>query len=214
MLDDWFVQYHPNCADNFDRSGHWASQGNVHQNLLAQFMADTFINASAPKSSGREYFNLAWLKDQLNSALLTLPEHQQYLINNANSNNKSIANNVKVKLSIIDAVDIQATLLAFTVNSIVDAIVSTTSISSKVQIYLCGGGVHNQALVNQLGQQLMSETTGYKIDSLKNIDIDADALEAMAFAWLAFAFDHDLISNMPAVTGASRGCTLGCEFLP
>jgi anhydro-N-acetylmuramic acid kinase len=60
----------------------------------------------------------------------------------------------------------------------------------------------------------MIEHKGYRVNNLKNINIDADALEAMAFAWLAFAFDHTLVSNMPAVTGASRECTLGCEFLP
>jgi anhydro-N-acetylmuramic acid kinase len=213
LLDDWFVHCHPNCADKFDRSGQWASQGKVNQDLLTHFMADSFIQASAPKSSGREYFNLRWLKNQLNNALLTLPEHQQELLNNTKikNNNTPIANNVIVKLSIINAVDVQATLLAFTVNSIVNAI---TTISPQAQVYLCGGGVHNQTLVNQLEQELNSVTSGYIFNSLKNINIDADALEAMAFAWLAFAFDHDLVSNMPAVTGASRGCTLGYEFLP
>jgi anhydro-N-acetylmuramic acid kinase len=36
----------------------------------------------------------------------------------------------------------------------------------------------------------------------------------MAFAWLAYAFDHQLISNMPEVTGANKSCTLGNAYLP
>ena len=208
LLDDWFVQCHPNCDDNFDRGGLWASRGKVHQCLLNQFMSDNFIQASAPKSSGREYFNLAWLKNQLNNLSMTLPEHQRHFFNTADAN---VAIAVKTRLTIINAVDIQATLLAFTVSSIINAIATLTPLA---QVYLCGGGVHNRELVNQLEQELMSENVGYRVNNLKNINIDADALEAMAFAWLAFAFDHALVSNMPAVTGASRGCTLGCEFLP
>jgi anhydro-N-acetylmuramic acid kinase len=210
LLDDWFAQCHPNCDDNFDRGGQWASRGKVDQCLLKQFMSDKFIQTSAPKSSGREYFNLAWLKNQLNYLAMTLPGHQLHFFNTVEAN-VAIVDNVETRLTTIDAVDIQATLLAFTVSSIVNAIAELTS---QAQIYLCGGGVHNCELVNRFEQELMIEHKGYRVNNLKNINIDADALEAMAFAWLAFAFDHTLVSNMPAVTGASRECTLGCEFLP
>ncbi len=210
LLDDWFVQCHPNCDNNFDLGGQWASRGKVDQFLLKQLMSDKFIQTSAPKSSGREYFNLVWLKNQLNHLAMTLPEHQRHFLNTVEAN-VAVADNVETRLTTIDAVDIQATLLAFTVSSIVNAIANLTS---QAQVYLCGGGVHNRELVNQFEQALMIENKGYRVNSLKNINIDADALEAMAFAWLAFAFDHALVSNMPAVTGASSECTLGCEFLP
>jgi anhydro-N-acetylmuramic acid kinase len=83
-----------------------------------------------------------------------------------------------------------------------------------VKIYLCGGGTHNKDLKNQLNQQLEKQITNYELLLTNQKDIDVDQLEAIAFAWLAFAYDKKFLSNMPAVTGASKGCTLGTEFLP
>jgi anhydro-N-acetylmuramic acid kinase len=53
----------------------------------------------------------------------------------------------------------------------------------------------------------------YLINTLTK-NIDGDLVEAVAFAWLAFAYDHQINSNMPAVTGASKACTLGTCFTP
>lgn len=203
LLDDWFTQCHPHSTEHFDCDGRWGSQGNIHHGLLSSFIADSFIAAAAPKSSGREYFNATWLQKHLNSLMLTLPQQQQHLF--------TLNSEPDVQQSTIDAVDIQATLLAFTVQSIVDAIVAITP---QAKIYVCGGGVHNQALMTLLEQQLVIANPDYSLKQLQTLMIDTDALEAMAFAWLAFAFDCGLTSNIPAATGASRECTLGCEFLP
>jgi anhydro-N-acetylmuramic acid kinase len=55
--------------------------------------------------------------------------------------------------------------------------------------------------------------SAFEINTMQALNIDGDILEAMAFAWLAYAFDQGLDSNMPAVTGASASCTLGSAFL-
>ena len=49
---------------------------------------------------------------------------------------------------------------------------------------------------------------------MQALNIDDDILEAIDFSGLAYAFDHQLISNMPAVTGASATCTLAHKFSP
>ncbi|MAD91603.1 MAG: anhydro-N-acetylmuramic acid kinase [Gammaproteobacteria bacterium] len=46
---------------DFDESGKWACQGSVIPELLNEFFADSYFNLSGPKSTGFEYFNLAWL---------------------------------------------------------------------------------------------------------------------------------------------------------
>ena len=79
---------------------------------------------------------------------------------------------------------------------------------------MCGGGVHNSALVDALKSKLNTSSSVFEINSMQALNIDGDILEAMAFAWLAYAFDQGLDSNMPAVTGASESCTLGSTFLP
>jgi anhydro-N-acetylmuramic acid kinase len=48
-----------------------------------------------------------------------------------------------------------------------------------------------------------------KTGSTTDVGIEADWLEAMAFAWLAKERLEEKPGNVPAVTGASRHCILG-----
>lgn len=191
LLDDWFAKHHPNSDDSFDKSGAWAATGQVIPSLLAQLMQDGYINAAAPKSTGREYFHLKWLEQQLMA------------FKKANNSHNDVFS--------LDSADIQATLLVFTAQSISNAI---TALTSQGKVYLCGGGVHNRALVEVLNKCLNASGKTFEIHMMKAVNIDGDSLEAMAFAWLAYAFDQGLDSNLPAVTGASARCTLGSTFLP
>lgn len=45
----------------FDEDGKIASSGNVIGQVLQDLLSDTFVNAKPPKSTGREYFNEAYL---------------------------------------------------------------------------------------------------------------------------------------------------------
>lgn len=186
LLNDWYLLHHKNSAVQYDQGGAWAASGQVNQTLLTQLMQDDYIKASAPKSTGREYFNIDWLNQQL--VMLA-----------------------KVNKQTLCPKDIQATLLAFTAESISDCI---KALAKQGKVYLCGGGVHNAILVDALNQTMNSSVALYELNTMQALNIDGDQLEAMAFAWLAYAFDHQLVSNMPAVTGASACCTLGSEFLP
>ncbi|PKH85833.1 anhydro-N-acetylmuramic acid kinase [Colwellia sp. Bg11-28] len=191
LLDDWFTKHHPNSDDCFDKNGAWATTGQVIPLLLEQLMQDDYINSAAPKSTGREYFHLEWLEQQLTAFKeATHSQHETVINHNA---------------------DIQATLLAFTAQSISDAIMALTA---QGKVYLCGGGVHNKALVEALSSRLTASDTVFEINTMQALNIDGDILEAMAFAWLAYAFDQGLDSNLPAVTGANASCTLGSAFIP
>ncbi|MBN2647969.1 MAG: anhydro-N-acetylmuramic acid kinase [Thiotrichales bacterium] len=46
---------------SFDDNGSVAAQGKIHSALLKRLLADPYFARPAPKSSGRDYFNLAWL---------------------------------------------------------------------------------------------------------------------------------------------------------
>jgi len=186
LLNDWYLAHHRNSQSLFDKDGAWAATGQVNKTLLTQLMQDDYIKATAPKSTGREYFNLDWIQQQIK--VFDLQSSKQ-----------------------LSPSDIQATLLAFTAQSIANEIMV---LAAQGNIYLCGGGVHNAALVNGLKQMMNSTGATYEINTMQAVKIDGDQLEAMAFAWLAYAFDHGLKSNMPAVTGAKASCTLGSSFLP
>ncbi|QOL26065.1 anhydro-N-acetylmuramic acid kinase [Thalassotalea sp. LPB0316] len=102
--------------------------------------------------------------------------------------------------------DIQATLSALTSTTIAEQI---KALSATGKVYLCGGGAHNDHLKSILKQQLKKHT----VTPMSSININGDALEAMAFAWFAYAFDKKICSNIPSVTGANKALVLGSEYL-
>ena len=62
LLDSWYRAHHPGQA--FDRDGEWGASGKVIPALLNKMLADPYFARPAPKSTGREYFNLPWLRSQ------------------------------------------------------------------------------------------------------------------------------------------------------
>lgn len=99
--------------------------------------------------------------------------------------------------------DVQATLLELTVRAISDSI-RGCCIGAQ-EIYLCGGGAHNRALVRRLQTSLPE----CRIQPTDALGLSADWLEAIAFAWLAQQTLHGQCANLPAVTGARHPCILG-----
>jgi anhydro-N-acetylmuramic acid kinase len=49
----------------YDDNGQYAASGRVSDALLAKLLEDPYFAAPAPKSTGRELFNMAWLERQL-----------------------------------------------------------------------------------------------------------------------------------------------------
>jgi anhydro-N-acetylmuramic acid kinase len=92
LMDIWIQRHqgHP-----YDRDGCWAKSGTVNIELLETLLQEPYFGMPAPKSTGRELFNLSWLQSALGS----------------------MSGNLAFE-------DTQATLLAVTVYSIRDAIQS------------------------------------------------------------------------------------------
>ncbi|NXZ87172.1 anhydro-N-acetylmuramic acid kinase [Serratia fonticola] len=62
LLDAWVWRHR---SKPFDKDGLWAMEGRVCLPLLQQMLADPYFALPAPKSTGREYFNISWLEKQL-----------------------------------------------------------------------------------------------------------------------------------------------------
>ena len=102
--------------------------------------------------------------------------------------------------------DVQATLLELTAFSIHQSIMEASS--GVEEVYICGGGAKNTALLHRL-QALMRSVTVAKTDTL---GIDADWVEAIAFAWLARQTMKGLPGNLPSATGADDYRVLGAIY--
>lgn len=62
LMDEWSMQER-NLP--YDDAGAWAAQGAVSTELLTALLADPYYSAPPPKSTGRELFNLAYLRQYL-----------------------------------------------------------------------------------------------------------------------------------------------------
>lgn len=74
LMDAW-------CQDQtgrpFDENGHWAREGIVDQGLLSDMLSDAYFERPAPKSTGKEKFNLEWVKTLVHRHEGTRPEDVQ-----------------------------------------------------------------------------------------------------------------------------------------
>ena len=101
----------------------------------------------------------------------------------------------------VSSENVQATLLAFTVASIATE-VQKFSID---KLLVCGGGVHNGYLM----EQLQVELEGIEVSTTDLAGVSSEQLEAMLFAWLAYKRIHSESVALKSVTGAMKDGVLG-----
>ncbi len=99
--------------------------------------------------------------------------------------------------------DVQASLLKLTITSIANAIENFAP--STTEVLVCGGGIHNKALLNGLKEQNHNRT----ITTTEDYGIHPDAVEAVTFAWLAHLRLTGEPGNILSVTGANKAVLLG-----
>ncbi len=63
MLMDAWIALHLDAA--YDHDGAWAAAGKMLPALLQTLLEEPFFDAAPPKSSGRDLFNMKWLKERL-----------------------------------------------------------------------------------------------------------------------------------------------------
>ena len=155
----------------FDKDGSWASQGVVDNKLLQLLLSDPYFKQLPPKSTGREYFNATWLENKLKS------------------------------FTSISAVDVQATLLEFTIVPIIESLKN----NQVNRLIVCGGGALNGYLMKRLSQSL----DNIQVIKSDDVGIDSTFLEAIAFAWLAYKRVNHQHIDLQTITGSSRPSILG-----
>ncbi len=99
--------------------------------------------------------------------------------------------------------NVQTTLCELSARTITDAIARHAADTAEVLV--CGGGVHNLALMFRL-QVLLGQIP---VRSIEDHGVAPDWIEAMAFAWLAQQTLAGKPGNVPSVTGATREVVLG-----
>lgn len=62
LMDAWCLQH---TGQPYDAEGAWAASGMVDTALLADLQSDPYFSKLPPKSTGRDWFNAAWLAQKL-----------------------------------------------------------------------------------------------------------------------------------------------------
>lgn len=163
--------------------------------------------------SGHFDRDAAWARQgQINAALLDRLLQEPWLARPApKSTGRELFSRawLSAQLQGIDAAaeDIQRTLCEYTAQTIATQI-SLWAEGADPQVYVCGGGAHNPLLMQRLSERLPD----WQVSTTDAYGVNGDAMEAMAFAWLAQRFIHRKPGNVPEVTGASRPAVLGVLY--
>ena len=127
LMDGWMQQILPGIF--YDNDAAVARRGTINEVLLKNLLANDFLKAALPKSTGPELFNQRYLETAIeNSAMFE-----------------------------ITAEDIMATLNRFTAQTIVDAIKPLIKFNA-LKIYVSGGGMHNPMIMDYLKSKLIGAT--------------------------------------------------------
>ncbi|WP_254849597.1 anhydro-N-acetylmuramic acid kinase [Thalassotalea sp. PP2-459] len=181
LLDSWMQT---KFSQPYDEDGKVSLSGQVNKPLLATLLADDYFSLPHPKSTGREYFNLAWLNQKLEQHSLSC--------------------------KISDA-DIMATLVELTAISVTNELNQAINVESNPEfqssgnLLVFGGGTKNIALMRAISRLLPL----WNIETTESIGIESQYMEALAFAWLGYRCITGQVANAPSVTGALQATILG-----
>jgi len=173
LLNAWISEHK---QQPYDENGAWSSSFTYDQNLLKHLLSHPYFKKQPPKSTGRETFDLTWIKEVLSELRET------------------------IKPGIV-----QSTLCELTTRSIVDAIKNHAP--KTTEILVCGGGAHNRDLISRIENQ-----SQIAVKLTDEFGINADYVEATAFAWFAKQTLHMEPANLPSVTGAKHPVILGAIY--
>lgn len=176
MVIDGIIRLMSSDRQRFDPAGKMAERGTVNKRLLNEMLRHPFLRRNPPKSTGREEFGSSFATRIYQSAV-----------------QKGLSDN-----------DIVATVTAFTANGITRAYHQYLP-TMPDEVILCGGGSHNNTLVEMLRRELPNA----KMLSTEDFGISVDAKEAVSFAVLAWATIRGFTNNVPKATGADQPVVLG-----
>ncbi len=102
--------------------------------------------------------------------------------------------------------DVMATLAELTVRAACDALHALAPATRVLRV--CGGGAFNGHLMRRLSARLPQ----VEVTSTAAVGVPPDQVEALAFAWLAWAFKQRRAGNLMQVTGARGARLLGALY--
>jgi anhydro-N-acetylmuramic acid kinase len=180
MLLDGLIQRRSGGRLRKDTGGRLALAGEPNPILIARALDHPFLSRRRARSTGREEFGGAFLDRFLRLA-------------------RGLA---------LDTEDLLATAAALTGEAAWRSFLRDVGPGEWGRnLWLCGGGVHNRAIVQRLRERF--EPAGYRVAALDHAGVTAANRECVLFAFLAREFLAGRPTDLTTVTGARRPALLG-----
>ena len=193
LLDLWCERH---TGAPYDRDGAWGARGQVLPALLGQLLDEPYFRMAPPKSTGRDLFHAGWLEARLAGA-------DGHAAGGAGPATPSTTGAARPAAT-ADPADVQATLAELTAVTISRACAEFRA----DEVFICGGGARNLLLMQRLAA-LCAPAAVAATDALGGA---SQAVEAVAFAWLAAQRLRGEPGNLPEVTGARGPRVLGALY--
>jgi len=171
LMDEWMELRQ---GRSYDADGNWAATGSVNEDMLYLLQGDAYFKKLPPKSTGRDYFNLAWMRSRFT------PWDQ------------------------ITAADLQRTLCELTARTISEAILRTAPLTRRVLVCGGGthNRLLMSRLVEQLSGMAVARTDDHGLPA-EWVEAAAFAWLAMRrHAYLPGNLPSVTGASRPAVLGA------------
>ncbi len=205
ILIDALVQHFTRGRQRFDKDAKLARSGRAAPALVDELMHDPYLTQKPPKSTGREYYGTAYVKN-----LLAAGRHHH-----------------------VRPADLVRAVTVFTALSVIDALNRFVLPKHKIdQLIVSGGGAKNPLIMAQLEAALTSRvgaqpaapharkmpassnlkafsSSPIEIVPSDDLGVPTAAKEAFAFALMAYETFRQRPSNLPSATGASGPAILG-----
>lgn len=180
VLLDLATRHFTDGRQSCDRDGRLAAQGKVCEPLLKGWLRHPFFRQKPPKSTGRELFGEKFLQPAL----------------------------AEMKRLRLTPPDVLATLTEFTARSVaLNYQLHLPALPDAV--VLSGGGASNPSLGNAIARALRPLAPRVEMQTSADLGWPTQAIEAAAFALLAWRRWNGLPGNLPETTGAKRAVLCG-----
>ncbi len=170
----------------YDEDGETAASGEPLEKRVAAALKDPYFDLPAPRSTGREWFDQAWVERHFAPLEALAPD------------------GVRERFASAAAITVESVARSL------EGAAGTEPVPDDAHVLVSGGGRRNRAIMEGLRHRLAPR----RVVPVDELGLDGDFKEAVAFAVLAYESSLGRPVNLPSATGARHPARCGLLAFP